>query len=50
MELVDNVAKAVKKFMTDRATRLAAEREALEAGTPLAAGTPSEAGADEPTA
>ena len=48
MELVDNVAKAVKKFMTDRATRLAAEREALEAGTPLAAGASSEAGSDEP--
>jgi D-3-phosphoglycerate dehydrogenase len=32
MELVDNVAKAVKRFMNDRATRLAAEREAAEAG------------------
>jgi D-3-phosphoglycerate dehydrogenase len=32
MELVDNVAKAVKKFMSDRAARLAAEREAAEAG------------------
>ena len=30
MELVDNVAKAVKKFMGDRAVRLAAEREAQE--------------------
>lgn len=32
MELVDNVAKAVKRFMNDRATRLAAAREAAEAG------------------
>jgi D-3-phosphoglycerate dehydrogenase len=37
MELVDNVAKAVKKFMGDRAARLAEEREAAEAAAAEAA-------------
>ncbi|MFN8179126.1 MAG: hydroxyacid dehydrogenase [bacterium] len=50
MELVDNVAKAVKKFMSDRATRLAAEREAQEAGLPAEAGAASEIAGDEPKA
>ena len=31
MELVDAVAKAVKRFMSDRAARLAAEKEEAEA-------------------
>jgi len=50
MELVDNVAKAVKKFMSDRAARLAAEREAQEAGLPAEAGATSELAGDEPQA
>ncbi len=44
MELVDNVAKAVKKFLSDRAARQAAEREAAEAAGAASAGT------DEPGA
>ena len=43
MELVDNVAKAVKRFMNDRATRLAAEREAAEAGATADGGSDAEA-------
>ena len=52
MELVDNVAKAVKKFMGDRAARLTEEREAAEAAAAEAAeaaavtGAPA-AGGDE---
>jgi len=31
MELVDGVAKAIKRFMNDRAARMAAEKEEAEA-------------------
>ncbi|MGH2569760.1 MAG: hydroxyacid dehydrogenase [bacterium] len=51
MELVDGVAKAVKKFMTERATALAAQKEEEEAAAAAAAaqaaGTPAEATAQE---
>ncbi|MCA9751801.1 MAG: hydroxyacid dehydrogenase [Gemmatimonadetes bacterium] len=43
MELVETVAKAIKKFMSDRANRLAEEREAQEAAAAL-----SEAGEGSP--
>ena len=45
MELVDNVAKAVKKFMGDRAARLTEEREAAEAAAAEAAEAEAVAGA-----
>jgi D-3-phosphoglycerate dehydrogenase len=51
MELVDGVAKAVKKFMTERAAALAAQKEEEEAAAAAAAaqaaGAPAEATAEE---
>lgn len=44
MELVDGVAKAIKRFMNDRATRIAAEKEAAEAAEIAAAEVTPEPG------